>query len=131
MNRVADDMDAEARLAAFQQSLEQLGWSVDRNLRLDTRYGRERCRSRSARTLRSWSRSRRTSCWRSGTVSVAALQHATRTVPIVFAAVSDPVGAGLVNTLARPGGNVTGFMNFEYQPEWEMAGAPEADRAAG
>jgi putative ABC transport system substrate-binding protein len=50
----------------------------------------------------------------SGTVSVVALQHATRTVPIVFAAVSDPVGAGVVDTLARPGGNVTGFMNFEY-----------------
>ena len=50
----------------------------------------------------------------SGTVSVTALQRVTRTLPIVFAQVSDPVGAGLVDTLARPGGNVTGFMNFEY-----------------
>jgi putative tryptophan/tyrosine transport system substrate-binding protein len=49
-----------------------------------------------------------------GTLSVAALQHVTRTLPIVFVDVSDPVGAGLVDTLARPGGNTTGFMNFEY-----------------
>jgi putative tryptophan/tyrosine transport system substrate-binding protein len=113
MNRVADDMDAEARLAAFQQSLEQLGWSVDRNLRIDTRYGgndvdRERTYAAELVALAP------DIMLASGTVSVAALQHATRTVPIVFAAVSDPVGAGLVNTLARPGGNVTGFMNFEY-----------------
>jgi putative tryptophan/tyrosine transport system substrate-binding protein len=113
MNRVADDMDAEARLAAFQQSLEQLGWSVDRNLRIHTRYGgndvdRERTYAAQLVALAP------DIMLASGTVSVAALQHATRTVPIVFAAVSDPVGAGLVNTLARPGGNVTGFMNFEY-----------------
>jgi putative tryptophan/tyrosine transport system substrate-binding protein len=50
----------------------------------------------------------------SGSVSVSALQHVTRTLPIVFAAVGDPVGIGLVDSLARPGGNVTGFMNFEY-----------------
>ena len=50
----------------------------------------------------------------SGTPSVAALQNATRTLPIVFVAVFDPVGAGLVDTLARPGGNTTGFMIFEY-----------------
>jgi putative ABC transport system substrate-binding protein len=113
MNRVADDMDGQARLAAFQQSLQQLGWSVDRNLRIDTRYGgndvdRER---RYAAELVALAPDIMLA---SGTVSVMALQRATGTVPIVFAAVSDPVGVGVVDTLARPGGNVTGFMNFEY-----------------
>jgi putative ABC transport system substrate-binding protein len=113
MNRVGDDVDGQARLAAFQQSLQQLGWSVDRNLRIDARYGgndvdRER---RYAVELVALAPDVMLA---SGTASVTALQHATRTVPIVFAAVSDPVGAGVVNTLARPGGNVTGFMNFEY-----------------
>ena len=50
----------------------------------------------------------------SGTLSVGALQHVTRTLPIVFVQVTDPVGAGFVDTLARPGGNTTGFMLFEY-----------------
>jgi putative ABC transport system substrate-binding protein len=70
-----------------------------------------------------------------GTVSVTALQHVTRILPIVFAAVADPVGAGLVDTLARPGGNVTGFMNFEYgfSGKWlELLKqvAPQVTRAA-
>jgi putative ABC transport system substrate-binding protein len=113
MNRVADDVDGQARLAAFQQNMQQLGWSVDRNLHMDTRYGgndvdRER---RYAEELVALAPDIMLA---SGTVSVAALQHATRAVPIVFAAVSDPVGSGVVNSLARPGGNVTGFMNFEY-----------------
>jgi putative ABC transport system substrate-binding protein len=113
MNRVADDVDGQARLAAFQQNMQQLGWSVDRNLQMDTRYGgndvdRER---RYAEELVALAPDIMLA---SGTVSVAALQHATRAVPIVFAAVSDPVGSGVVNSLARPGGNVTGFMNFEY-----------------
>jgi putative tryptophan/tyrosine transport system substrate-binding protein len=121
MNRVVDDVDGQARLAVFQQSLQQLGWGVDRNLRMDTRYGgndvdRER---RYAAELVALAPDIMLA---SGTVSVMALQHATRTVPIVFAAVSDPVGAGVVDTLARPGGNVTGFMNFEYNLSGKRCG---------
>ncbi len=67
-----------------------------------------------ANTRRNWSRSRRTSSWLPGTPSVAALQHVSRILPIVFVQVSDPVGAGFVDSLSRPGGNTTGFMNFEY-----------------
>ena len=74
-------------------------------------------------------RSRRTSSWRHGTATVGALLQATRTVPIVFAVVSDPVGAGFVESLARPGGNATGFMLFEYSIEREMVGTAQADCA--
>jgi putative tryptophan/tyrosine transport system substrate-binding protein len=113
MNRAAEDRDGQARLAAFQKALQQLGWSDGRNVRIDTRWG-----------VNDVERSRRYATelvalapdiiLAAGTVSVAALQEVTRTLPIVFAGISDPVGAGLVDTLARPGGNATGFMNFEY-----------------
>ena len=65
-------------------------------------------------TRRNWSRSRRTSSWLTGTATVAPLLQATRTVPIVFVNVTDPVGAGFVESLARPGGNATGFTIYEY-----------------
>ena len=67
-----------------------------------------------ANSRRNWSRSRRTSSWPTASPTVAALQGATRTVPIVFAHAVDPVGAGFVDSLARPGGNATGFVLFEY-----------------
>ena len=67
-----------------------------------------------ANTRRNWSRSRRTSSWPSAARPWRPLLQATRTVPIVFAIVPDPVGAGFVDSLARPGGNATGFMQFEY-----------------
>ena len=67
-----------------------------------------------ADTRPNWSRSRLTSSWRSGNSTVAPLLQATHTVPIVFATVADPVGAGFVESLARPGGNATGFTMFEY-----------------
>ena len=65
----------------------------------------------------------------SGTSPLGPLLQATRTVPIVFVIVADPVGAGFVDSLSRPGGNATGFMQFEYELEREMAGAAQADRA--
>ena len=76
--------------------------------------GRRRCRSTFADTRRNWSRSRRTSSWPLARRPWRPLLQATRTVPIVFAVVADPVGAGFVDSLARPGGNATGFIAFEY-----------------
>jgi putative tryptophan/tyrosine transport system substrate-binding protein len=113
MNRAADSPEAQARLAAFQQALQQLGWSDGRNVRIDIRWGedvveRER---RSAAELIALAPD---VILASGTLSVAALQQLNRTTPIVFVAVTDPVGAGLVDSLARPGGNATGFMIYEY-----------------
>jgi len=113
MNRAADDREGQARLVAFQQALQQLGWSEGRNMRMDTRWG-ENDIDRARRYAAELVALAPDVILASGSVSVSALQHVTRTLPIVFAAVGDPVGIGLVDSLARPGGNVTGFMNFEY-----------------
>ena len=113
MNRAADDPRGQVELAAFQQALQQLGWSDGRNIRIDTRWGEndvDRDRGYAAELVALAP----DLILASGTLSVAALRHATRTLPIVFVEVSDPVGAGLVDTLARPGGNITGFKKHEY-----------------
>jgi putative tryptophan/tyrosine transport system substrate-binding protein len=113
MNRAADDPQGQARLAAFRQGMQQLGWTDGGNLRIDVRWGaddvdRER---RSAAELVALAPD---IVLASGTLSVTALQHVSRTLPIVFVGVTDAVGAGFVDSLARPGGNVTGFMIYEY-----------------
>jgi putative ABC transport system substrate-binding protein len=113
MNRAADDADGRARLVAFQQAMKDLGWSDGRNIRIDTRWG-ENDVNRTGKYAAELVALAPDIVLAGGTASVAALQHVTRTLPVVFAGVADPVGAGLVDTLARPGGNVTGFMNFEY-----------------
>ena len=113
MNRAADDPRGQVELAAFQQALQQLGWSDGRNIRIDTRWGEndvDRDRGYAAELVALAP----DLILASGTLSVAALRHATHALPIVFVEVSDPVGAGLVDTLARPGGHITGFMNHEY-----------------
>jgi putative tryptophan/tyrosine transport system substrate-binding protein len=113
MNRAADDPEGQARLVAFQQALQQLGWSDGRNMWMDIRWG-ENDIDRERRYAAELVALAPDVILAGGGVSVAALQHVTRTLPIVFAVVGDPVGIGLVDSLARPGGNVTGFMNFEY-----------------
>ena len=109
----ADDTEVQARLAAFLQGLQLLGWTIGRNVRIDTRWAAA-MPTAFADTRRNWSRSRRMSSWPLAPSTVGPLLQATRTVPIVFANVADPVGAGFVDSLARPGGNVTGFIAFEY-----------------
>jgi ABC-type uncharacterized transport system substrate-binding protein len=113
MNRAADNPEGQDRIAAFHQGLQVLGWSVGRNVRIDTRWGeddadRERKYATELVVLAP------DIILASGTLSVAALQQVSRALPIVFAAVTDPVGAGFVDSLARPGGNATGFMIYEY-----------------
>jgi putative tryptophan/tyrosine transport system substrate-binding protein len=113
MNRAADDPQGQARLLAFGHALQQLGWSDGYNMRIETRWGEddvERERKYAAELVALAP----DVILASGSLSVAALQRVTRTLPIVFAAVSDPVGTGFVDTLSRPGGNTTGFMLFEY-----------------
>jgi putative ABC transport system substrate-binding protein len=109
----ADDPDPKERYAAFLQRLQQLGWIDGRNVRIDTRWP-----AGDADSIRKYAAELVALApdviMASGTSIVGPLLQATRTVPIVFAGVADPVGAGFVESLARPGGNVTGFMQFEY-----------------
>jgi len=108
-----DDPVFQARLAVFQQELARLGWSNGRNLRIDTRWATTNpaeIRNQAAELVALAP----DVILAAGDSTVPSLLEATRTVPIVFPVVTDPVGAGYIDSLARPGGNVTGFMNFEY-----------------
>jgi len=110
----ANDAEWQARVAAFKEGLAQLGWTEGRNVRIDTRWA-----TTNADDLRKHAAELAASTpdvlvGASGTTTAAALLQVTRTVPIVFAIVVDPVGAGFVASLARPGGNATGFTMFEY-----------------
>jgi putative tryptophan/tyrosine transport system substrate-binding protein len=113
MNLTADDPEASTRITALAQGLQQLGWTDGRNVRIDYRWG-----AADADHSRKYAAELVTLApdviLASGTPAVAALQQATRTVPIIFVNAVDPVGAGLVDSLAQPGGNATGFILFEY-----------------
>src|SRR5262249_34793977 len=110
---IADDTVGHARLTAFAQGLQQLGWTVGQNIHLDYRWGDGK-----AATMRKFANELVSLApdviLANSSAAVSALLDATRTVPIVFAAVADPVGAGYVESLPRPGGNATGFAAIEY-----------------
>jgi ABC-type uncharacterized transport system substrate-binding protein len=113
MSQAAGDPEAQGRLVAFVQGLQELGWSVGRNVRLDIRWaaGEPELFRRYAAELVALAPD---VILGAVTSSVRALLEVTRTVPIVFASATDPVGGGLVASLARPGGNVTGFSVQEF-----------------
>jgi putative ABC transport system substrate-binding protein len=113
MNLATDDEESTARITAFAQGLQEAGWAVGRDVRVDYRWaaGDPRRFQRYAEELLALSP---VVVVAAATPSVLALQQATHTVPIVFVGVTDPVGAGFVESLARPGGNTTGFMPFEF-----------------
>jgi putative ABC transport system substrate-binding protein len=109
----ADSPEFQARVAAFHQGLALLGWTIGRNMRTDTRWGAANIADirKHAEELVALAPD---VILCHGASTVAALLQASRAVPIVFVIVSDPVGAGFVDGLAQPGGNATGFMNFEF-----------------
>jgi putative tryptophan/tyrosine transport system substrate-binding protein len=113
MNMAADDPEGQSRVAAFRQRLQELGWTDGRNVRIDTRWGaNDAVRSREyAVELIALVPD---VILASAGSALAALQEATHGVPIVFVQIIDPVGGGFVESLGRPGGNVTGFMLYEY-----------------
>jgi putative ABC transport system substrate-binding protein len=113
MALAADDPEGQARLVAFVQGLQESGWTDGRNVRIDTRWaaGDADGFRRYAAELIALAPD---VILASGGTGVGALLQATRTVPIVFTQTNDPVGAGYVDSLARPGGNATGFTNMEY-----------------
>jgi putative ABC transport system substrate-binding protein len=113
MNLAADDPEAQRRVFAFVQALQQLDWTDGRNVQIEHRWG-----GGDAGTFRKYAEELVALApdviLATGTPVMDALQQVTRTVPIVFVTVIDPVGAGFVESLARPGGNSTGFTLFEY-----------------
>ena len=130
----ADDSEYQAWVGAFLQGLGQLGWTIGRNVRIDTRWA-----TANAAEIRRHAAELATLApdviLAHGDSTVGAMLQATRTVPIVFPIVADPVGAGYVDSLARPGGNATGFLAFEYSlsgkwPELLKQIAPYVTRAA-
>jgi ABC-type uncharacterized transport system substrate-binding protein len=110
----ANDSENQARMAAFLQGLVQLGWSDGRNVRIDIRWATTNADDLRRHAAELAALAPDVLVAASGTSTVAPLLQATRTIPIVFVVVVDPVGAGFVASLARPGGNATGFTTFEY-----------------
>jgi putative ABC transport system substrate-binding protein len=110
----ADDLEYQARMAAFLQGLAQLGWTDGRNVRIDTRWATTNPDDLRRHAAELAALAPDIIVAGSGSSTVAPLLQATRTLPIVFVIVIDPVGAGFVESLARPGGNATGFTTFEY-----------------
>jgi putative tryptophan/tyrosine transport system substrate-binding protein len=108
-----DDPHGQARNTAFLQALAQSGWIEGRNVRIDIRWGAADA-ERIRRIVAELVALAPDVIFATGSVTVGPLLEATRSIPIVFVLVPDPVAAGFVNSLARPGGNATGFINFEY-----------------
>ena len=113
LSGMADDIEFQAFVGAFQQGLAQSGWIIGRNVQVDTRWAGAKADDirRHAQQLAALAPD---VILAHGSSSVGPLLQSTRTIPIVFTVVTDPVGSGLVDSLARPGGNATGFMGGEY-----------------
>jgi len=105
-----DNPEAQARITAFLQALQKLGWTEGRNLQIEYRWDTGDLQKAATELVASSP----DVIYANSTPAVAALQQATRSVPIVFANVADPVSGGFVDSLAKPGGNITGFTNFDY-----------------
>jgi ABC-type uncharacterized transport system substrate-binding protein len=130
----ADDAENQTWVGAFLQGMQQSGWTIGRNLRIDARWGGtdiEAIRKHAAELVASAP----DVVLAHGNSPVAALRQLTRTLPIVFPVVGDPVGTGIVDSLARPGGNATGFAQFEFSMSGKWLEllkqvAPDMNRAA-
>ena len=109
----ADDPEGQARVVAFREALQALGWTDGRNLQIDVRWSAGDVEGL-RRNAADFAAHAPDVILGAGNSSIAVLLQATRSVPVVFVTATDPVGAGFVNSLARPGGNATGFLAFDY-----------------
>src|SRR5262249_44104037 len=130
-----DDPEMTARLAGFRQGLEKRGWAEGRNVRMDTRFAPDSSADQAQVQAKELIALQPDVILAQGTPLVAALQRETRTIPIVFASVADPIGSGFVASLPRPGGNITGLMLFEASVSGKWLAmlkeiAPRLERAA-
>ena len=110
---VEDDAEGQARLAAFRKGMHDLGWIEGRDMQMDVRFASgdaDRARAYGAELIR-WAPD---VILANSSLVVAALKQQTKTIPIVFAQVVDPVNSGFVDSLARPGGNITGFVSLDF-----------------
>jgi putative ABC transport system substrate-binding protein len=126
MTGAADDPESPRRILALGQGLQEFGWTEGRNLRIDIRWAAgdpERYRRYASELIALGP----DVVLASGGSTVAALQQVSRSVPIVFVGVTDPVGFGLVRSFARPGGNATWICRFRLRLQREMGGAAERD----
>jgi ABC-type uncharacterized transport system substrate-binding protein len=120
MPAAADDRDAQDRIAALLQGLQQLGWTVGRNMRMENRWATtnmDAIRKHAAELVALAP----DVIVANGAAAVGPLMALTRTIPIVFGTVGDPVGLGFARSLARPGGNVTGFALYEFGLAWSSS----------
>ena len=124
----ADDAEFQARVGAFLQGLPLLGWTIGRNVRIDIRWAHGQCR-RNSQTRGGIGRARARRHSGPRRLSGGAVVQATRTVPIVFRGRPRSGRTGFVDSLARPGGNATGFMAFEYSLSGKWLELLKADRA--
>jgi putative ABC transport system substrate-binding protein len=134
MSTAADDPESQVRAAGFLQGLQELGWTVGRNVRIDWRWSAVDHRDR-YETLAAELIALAPDVLVATGPNVRPMQQATRTIPIVFAGLNDPVGGGTVTSLARPGGNITGFASVEYGMSGKLLDllkqiAPRVTRAA-
>ena len=113
LSQSSDNEEAKQRLGAIRDGLQKLGWSEGRNLVIEARYANgsaQRMQALAAELVKA----EPDVLFASATASLAALHNSTQSIPIVFAQVTDPVGAGFAKTLARPGGNITGFTQHDF-----------------
>ena len=110
----ADDPEGQARVAAFRENLQKLGWADGRNVQFDVRWGSGGAGELTRKNAAELISLAPDVILGAGNSSIGMLLQAARSVPVVFVTAADPVGAGFVNSLARPGGNATGFLSFDY-----------------
>jgi putative ABC transport system substrate-binding protein len=135
MGLAEDDPETKARLGGFRQGLEKRGWFEDRNIHIDYRFAPFSSTNQARPIVKELIGLQPEVIFTHSTMAIAALQHENREIPVVFAGIADPIGSGFVTSLPRPGGNITGVMQYEASVTGKWLAmlkeiAPQLTRAA-